>query len=62
MTILEKAKEKYPDITDVDIKESCPSDYGFEDCSLSFGWSRTKCSMRCPECWGREYEGDSENE
>lgn len=57
MTILEKAKEKYPDITDVDIKESCPSDYGFKDCD----WDRTTCSMTCKECWNREYEGDSEN-
>ena len=60
MTILEKAREEYPDITDTDIKESCPSDYGFKDCPLDDELLPWGCTMTCKRCWNREYEGDSE--
>ena len=53
MTKLEKAMGNTDVVKRVLIENSCPSEFGLEDCEFN---PETLCSLCCKDCWNEEVE------
>jgi len=53
MTKLEKAMENIDVTKRVLVENSCPSEFGLEDCEYN---PETGCSLYCEDCWNQEVE------
>jgi hypothetical protein len=51
MTKLEKAMKNTDVVKRVLIENSCPSEFGLEDCEYN---PETWCSLCCSDCWNEE--------
>ena len=53
MTKLEKAMENTDVTKRVLVENSCPLDFGLEDCEHN---PETGCTLCCEDCWNQEVE------
>ena len=53
MTKLEKAMENTDVTKRVLVENSCPSEFGLEDCEFN---PESGCSLCCGDCWNQEVE------
>lgn len=57
MTKLDKALQNIAITKHVLVENSCPSEFGLEDCENN---PETGCSLCCEDCWNEEVEGDDQ--
>ena len=53
MTKLEKALENIEEVKRIIMENSCPSEFGLEDCEDK---PEMGCSLCCEDCWNEEVE------
>ena len=51
MTKLEKALENIEEVKRIIMENSCPSEFGLEDCEFN---PESGCTLCCEDCWNGE--------